>query len=273
MPGVVQQFVRFSSALALRSGELMGEGSRKPLEVSGRAPTWLALHGYCGAPEEMRLVVDVAEAEGYRARAPALEGHGTHARDLASLGFDDWYRGARAELALAAEQGPVLLVGLSLGSLLATQLTLDAPEQVLGLVLLANAFFLRPFPAWPLRWVDTLGLGNFGVPKYSADIGDERARGSHLTYSVQPVKPAISLLRAGQRLFGELSRVRCPILIVHGAHDRLCPVANAWRVAAALGTEDVQVVILPRSHHIVTRDRDAAQLHAELRRFSRRVIA
>jgi carboxylesterase len=255
-------------AFRYRTGALMGEGARTPLCVAGHEPAWLALHGYCGAPEEMRLVIDVAKSGGFQAEAPVLPGHGTHARDLASLGFDDLYEGVRARFLAVAARGPVLVVGLSLGSLLGTRLCLEYPERVLGLVMLANAFFLNPFPSWPLRGVDRLGVRDFGVPKLGADIGDRDARRTHLSYSVQPVAPAISLLRAADRLFLELPRLACPSLVVHGAKDRLCPVSNAWRVAEQIGPEHARVVILPRSHHIVTRDFDREQLAAELRQFA-----
>lgn len=264
-------FKRFAGALTYRTGELMGQGSAQRLSVEGNAPVWLALHGYCGTPEEMRLVVELAAELGFAAGAPVLAGHGSHARDLAHLSYADWLDGVRPALMAAAERGPVLVFGLSLGSLLAVELALAFPERILGLVLLSNAFFLSPFPAWPLRCVDKLGLPDFGVPKAYSDIGDPEARRTHLTYSAQPVRPAISLVRAADRLFERLPELRSPTLIVHGAKDRLCPVSNAWRVAERMGTPDVRVVVLPRSHHIVTRDFDREQLRSELRQFVRRL--
>lgn len=260
-------------AFRFQTGTLRGEGASTPLTSDGRAPVWLALHGYCGAPEEVRLVVDVARSGGFQAVAPVLPGHCTHARDLAPLGFDDWYGGVRARFLEAAERGPVLIVGLSLGSLLGSRLALEYPERVLGLALLANAFFLSPFPSWPLRGVDRLGLREFGVPKFGSDIGDANARRTHLSYSVQPVGPAIRLLRAADQLFSELPRLACPTLIVHGAKDRLCPVSNAWRVAQQIGSDRTRVVILPRSHHIITRDFDRELLATELSQFAARLTA
>ncbi len=273
MAKLVDNWKRVSGAVDYRSGGLVGEGARERLSCPGGTPVWLALHGYCGAPEEMRLLVEVAQEQGFAAVAPVLRGHGTHPRELSPLRFADWMSGVRKELDAASQRGPVLLAGLSLGSLLAVGLSLEAPERVLGLVLLSNAFFLSPFPAWPLRWADGLGLRDFGVPKAHADIGDPVQRANHLTYSVQPVRPAVSLLKAADRLFQRLSEVRCPTLIVHGAKDRLCPVSNAWRVAQRLGTSDVRVVILPRSHHIITRDYDRQQLRAELRLFGRQLTS
>lgn len=255
----------------LGTGELTGQGSAVTLEVDGDEPSWLALHGFCGTPEEMRLVVEVAKRLGQHAVAPPLAGHGTHARDLAPLRFEDWVAGVRPLLERVRERGPVMLVGLSLGSLIATQLLLEDSRGIVGLVLMANAFFLAPFPAWPLAAFDRVPAGDFWVPKLGADIGDPEARRTHTGYSAQPVRAAISVLRAGQRLFERLGDVHCPTLIVHGAKDRLCPVENAWRVAERLGTPDRRVVVLPRSHHIVTRDYDADLLGRELADCARRL--
>jgi dipeptidyl aminopeptidase/acylaminoacyl peptidase len=68
-------------------------------------------------------------------------------------------------------------------------------------------------------------------------------------------------------------QVHCPTLIIHGALDRVCPVSNAWRVANLLGTSDVRMVILPRSHHVVTRDVERAEVARELRAFYARIAA
>jgi esterase/lipase len=68
-----------------------------------------------------------------------------------------------------------------------------------------------------------------------------------------------------------LAEVKVPTLILHGARDRVCSVANAERVRALLGTRDVRVVILPRSRHIITRDLERETVARELRGFFRRI--
>jgi carboxylesterase len=257
--------------LQFGAGELVGQGANNDLELAGTPPTWLALHGFCGAPEEMRLVVEAAASLGQAAHAPVLAGHGTHASDLAPLRFEDWLAGIQLPLARARQRGDVILVGLSLGSLLASRAVLDDARQVLGLVLLSNAFFLAPFPSWPLSLAHSLKVPDFRVPKAHADIGDPEARKNHVSYSAQPVRAAISVQRAGLSLFQRLGEIPCPTLIVHGAKDHLCPVSNAWRVAERIGRSDTRVVILPRSHHIVTRDFDRELLRSVLVDFARRV--
>ena len=112
-----------------------------------------------------------------------------------------------------------------------------------------------------------LGVPDCYIDKSGPDLGDLKMLAHHVTLDAQPLHAAISLLQTGKRLRQELFRVHRPTLIVHGARDRVCSVSNAWRVAGLLGTSDVRTVILPRSHHIITRDVERAQLENELRSF------
>jgi len=254
-------------------GALIGTGDPSPIHVEGEAPPVLALHGFGGTPLEIALVVDVARSLGLRAHAPLLPGHGTRAEELAKTGWEDWSRAAEAAFdALSPHGAPVVVVGLSLGSLLAAHLAATWPRRVQALGMLANATRLcAPFPDWPLRLVDRLALPDFSVPKAGPDIGDPEARATHLTYGTQPVRAAIEVLRAGERIEQILPRITAPTFIAHGKDDHVCPVENAERVRKRLGSADKKVLILPRSRHIITRDYDRETLRLELGRFLERV--
>lgn len=268
--GTFARALRFE---AVGRGASLGQlADARPIRIDGRAPSVLALHGFCGVPGEVRVVTDAAAALGLATSAPLLAGHGTHPRDLASLRFADWVSGVRTEFDRLRREGPVVLVGLSLGSLIATELYLSAPGDVAGLGLLASAFWIRdPFPGTALDCVDQLGIRDFGMPKAGPDIGDPTARATHVGYDIQPVHAAISVRRAGQRLRDELFRVHCPTLVLHGARDRVTPVSGAFDVASRLGTSDRRTVILPESHHVLTRDAERDQVRAELGAFFRRL--
>jgi carboxylesterase len=253
-------------------GALVGPGDPAPIRVTGKDPAVLAIHGFGGTPLEVAVVIEAARELGLRAHAPLLPGHGTHADDLARARWPDWAKAV--ELALdevGAKGGPAIVFGLSLGAVLATHLAIHRPARVLGLGLLANALWLRaPFPSWALRAIDTLGLPDFRLPKASADIADPEARRTHLTYGEHPVHAAVEVERAGRRVRALLGQVHVPCLVLHGARDRVCPVANARRVAERLGTRDVRVVVLPRSRHILTRDVERAEVRREIFRFLQR---
>jgi carboxylesterase len=261
-----------SAVKASDRGRLIGPGDPAPVFEDGDTPAVLGIHGFGGTPLEVELVADVARTLGRRVHLPLLPGHGTHSEDLARTRWQDWAEAVEAALDRVSPSGePAVVVGLSLGSVLATHLAVTRPERVRALVLLANAFWLAaPFPAWALRAVGALSLPDFRLPKVAADIADPEARRTHLTYGEHPVHAAVAVERAGAAMRSRLSEVRVPTLVLHGARDRVCPVANAERVASRLGTRDVRVVVMPRSRHILTRDLERAEVAAELRRFLER---
>ncbi len=245
----------------------------QPIRVAGNVPGVVAFHGFGGTTREIELCTEVAEEVGLAALARMLPGHGSHARELAKTRFSDWVVGAEAAYEELAAAGPVIAAGISMGALLAAHLATAHPERVRGLVMLANAAWLRPPLAWALRAGGMLRIPDFLVRKSASDIADPEARRTQISYTADPVRAAIDLERGGRSLRERLGQVRCPTLIIHGALDQVCPVANAWRVASLLGTSDVRVVVLPRSHHIVTRDVEKSHVARELRDFYTRISA
>ena len=54
----------------------------------------LLLHGYTGAPSEMRPLGDYLHALGYTVSCVRLPGHGTSIKDLEATTATDWYGAA-----------------------------------------------------------------------------------------------------------------------------------------------------------------------------------
>jgi len=256
-------------------GALQGKGDPSPVRVDGGSPAVVAFHGYAGTAFEVRLVVDAAKDAGLAAYAPNLPGHGTNASDLAKTSFDDWLRGGEAALdSVLASSEKAIVVGLSMGSLVAAHLAARRSRDVCGLAMLANATRLTwPFPTLALKLVDRLGLPDFSIPKTTSDIGDPEARANHVTYGLQPVHAAIEVLRGGERTEALLGAIVAPALVAHGKRDRVCPFANAGRVLGLLGSTEKTLLVLPRSHHIVTRDYDKDDLRRALGDFFARIAA
>jgi len=256
-----------------RPGRLVGDGMTRSMYVAGSPPSILALHGFGATPLEMELVLDVARELGLCASAPLLPGHGTRPEDLGRTSFGTWLDAARTELLKLGERGPVIVTGQSLGTLLGLELQQAYPDLVLGLVLLANALWLRfPHPALALGLLAKLPLPRWLLsPSSSADLLDLEARSSQLCYHRKPLAAAAEVWRRGRRDRRLLSRVHCPTLLVHGGHDHVCPPSNLQRVRRRIGTQDVRSVILSNSAHVVTRDRDRAVLRGELLTFFERL--
>jgi carboxylesterase len=245
------------------------------LDVPGARPSVLALHGFGATPQEVQMVVDMAGELGLRALAPLLPGHGLSVQDLAQTRWLDW-RGAagRALDELLAEGGKAIVVGSSMGSLLALDLAADYPEHVIGIGVLAPAIRLWRFPSMALAVLCGLGVPDFSLPKSHADIRDPAARRSQVTYAAQPLYAGNEVRLAGRRVSQRLAAIRCPAFVAHGRDDHVCPVANAHRVYAELGTPAwaKELLILPQSYHIITRDVERGLLRTRLQSFVERVV-
>ena len=254
-------------------GKLVGPRTPAARYESGKSPALLAIHGFGGTPREVDLLADVAQEFGLRVAAPLLPGHGTHVRDLGRTRFEDWVGAARAELDTLKREGDVIVLGLSLGACVAARLAEDVPVK--GLVLLANALWLQsPYPACCLAIIQHFPVPkSFFVPKLAPDIQDATKRAEHLGYDAQLVAAAVEVYRGGQETQRRLTEIKCPTLLIHGALDKVCPVANVERVIQRLGTKDVRQAILPNSGHIVTRDCDAELVAREFRTFLNELVA
>jgi carboxylesterase len=249
-------------------GQLVGPGVARTIDAPGRTPAVLAVHGFGATPQQMGTVVEAAQSLGLRVRAPMLPGHGTHARDLARTTFADWFGAAQAAFdELTADGSPALVVGQSLGGVIAAQLTLSSPGRVLGLGLLATAIRIGKGAELTLRFLDRAHSPDFMVPKAGADIADPAARRAQLTYGENPVRAAISLVRAGMAVEARLPEITCPVFVAHGRSDHVCPVTNAARILTTIGSTDKTSLILEKSFHIITEDYDRAFLQTELTRF------
>lgn len=256
---------------------LLGGPPIGTLEVAGHGPGVLALHGFGATPQEVELVIQIAREQGLAACAPLLPGHGTSVLDLARTRYSHWLGAAeRALFALAVEHRQVIVIGSSMGSLLALDLAVDYPEVVVGIGVLGSPIRLPwPYPSLALAAIDWLGIPDFTLPKSAPDILDPEGRRTQVTYSEQPAHAGNEVRRAGRRVEGRLGLVSCPAFIAHGRHDRVCPVGNARIVHDRIATPaaEKELLLLTRSHHIITRDLERGILHTRLGAFVARVSA
>jgi carboxylesterase len=252
----------------------MGSGDPSPVDLPGASPAVLAIHGFGATPAETALIVETARAAGLRVKAPLLPGHGTHATDLARRKFGEWKAAALDAFdEITADGSRAIVVGQSLGGVLALHVAQERPGAVAGLGLLATAIRLTKLTTeLPLRLIDRAKVPDFTLPKANgADIKDLSARETQLTYGTQPIHAAVEVMRGGMQAEARLGEILSPVFIAHGRGDHVCPVGNAQVIYEHVGSTDKTVLILENSYHIITRDNDRALLGRELARFVKRI--
>ncbi len=242
---------------SLREQRMLGEGELEFFST-GKAPCIVAFHGFGGTASELRPLLDRVAQAGFAVDAALLPGHGRRVEDLQATTFAMWIDAARARLRTAlADHGRAVLLGFSMGGLVATELAGEQPEGLAGLVVLGNALTLGALTSVPLGVLSFLGVplpDAYLLKPRPGDLSDKAAMKTLVTYDRHPIRAAMEVYRAGSRVRAVVGRVRCPTLILHGRRDIVCSWRNATWMARRLGTHDVRVRIFERSAHVIACD-------------------
>jgi pimeloyl-ACP methyl ester carboxylesterase len=146
--------------------------------------------------------------------------------------------------------GPVVLVGSSMGGWIALLTALALPGRVAGLVGIAAAADFTEDMMWAAMTPDEqVRLMRDGVLMVPSAYGD-------------PYPISRTLIEDGRRhllLRGEIG-LDCPVRLVHGQRDPDVPWETSMRIARAVRTGDVRVVLVKDGDHRLSREGDLALL-------------
>ena len=235
----------------------------EPYSATGDARGALVLHGFTGNPQSMRGLALVLADAGFTVEMPLLPGHGTNVADMIPTRWEDWSGAAEAAyLDLAARSDAVVVVGLSMGGLLAVWLAEHHPE-------IAALALVNPMVAPPDA--DTVGFvqamvdnGDELAPGVGSDIAMEGSAES--AYPELPLRAALSLFAAAVEVESALESVTCPVLLFTSTHDHVVdPKSSALLVKRAKGA--VEQVVLDRSYHVATLDYDKDEIESRTAEF------
>lgn len=223
----------------------MGDDEVQYLEVDGRsiayrlrqgaAPTLVFLPGYASDMDGTKALALDAFAE--------TRGLGILRLDYSGTGssggqFEDGTLGRWLDDALAAidrlTDGPIIVVGSSMGGWIAFHLALRRPERVRALVGIAAA---PDFTDWGFSDELKVRLGAGETLRGRGDYG-ERVTTAGFWSSGQAL-----------RLLGGELAVDCPVRLVHGDADPDVPLEVAFRAMRSLRSADVQLVVLKGGGH------------------------
>lgn len=245
----------------------MGE-RRASLSEAVKPPSWLLLPGH---------LCTGALWDGVRAPLIAA------GRDVATADMcSDASADAMARRAIATLSAPAVLVGFSLGGIVAMRMHVLAPDLVAGLVLISSnaRAHLPERNAARIEHERRARAGEFGrivacemVPGYFATEHAELATlrrsavemASELGADVFVKQSEAIRTRPDSR--PQLKRIRCPCLIVGGRQDALSPVE--WQQELADGIASAELLIIEDCGHFVPLEAQEA-LAAALRGWSAR---
>jgi pimeloyl-ACP methyl ester carboxylesterase len=196
-----------------------------------------------------------AEAEGRAMLRFNYGGCGGSEGDFETQSLADWRDDTLA--AIDSVEGPVLLVGSSMGGWLMLLAALARPERVVGLVGIAPA---PDFTDWGFS------------EEQKRTIQAEGRLEEPSPYSEQPYLTTRTFWESGEtlKLLEREIPISCPVRLLHGLEDTDVP----WRISldllARLRSADVQATLVKGGDHRLSRGEDIALLIAAVRQLLER---
>jgi carboxylesterase len=235
-------------------------------------PSCLVIHGLGGGAYELTPLIAALEAEGLAVSVPILPGHEGPGPIMPPSRWRDWAAAVDAAYDdLSAGGAPVVVIGFSTGGTLA--LDLAARKAVARQVLLAPFLAIRFSYLIPISLAAVLRHVARIIPHFRRRPPAVRDRAmrrqvaassSFRTFSLDATLSALELIEEVKPF---VPTITTPTLILQGKLDTVVEPRNARWLLEHLGTTRKALVVLPRSDHLITYDRDREEAIALTRDF------
>ncbi len=212
----------------------------------------LLIHGFTGAPPEMRRVGDYLHERGFTISAPLLPGHGTTVEEMNRCQWTDWTNHVEKSLTdLQARCETVFVGGLSMGAVLALYLAAHHPELP-GVIIYSPATWLTN------RLIYLSPILKYVIPKrYKSPKSDLTAPDADLhiwSYEEYPIFAAHELLKLLFRTRRLLPQMTRPLLTIHSTLDQSIHPHSARLTCQRVGSADKELITFHNSGHAITVD-------------------
>jgi pimeloyl-ACP methyl ester carboxylesterase len=230
----------------------IGEGLRLACRHrKGRGPTLVFLPGYRSDMEGGKATaLDAwAEAQGRAMLRFDYAGCGLSGGDFETQTLHGWRGDVLAMIDEVAGEGPVVLVGSSMGGWLMLLAALARPDRVAGLVGIAAA---PDFTDWGFSQEAKIRILDEGRLEAPSPYGDA------------PTVTTRAFWESGEalRLLHAPVDIRCPVRLLHGQEDKEVSWTRSLELMKLIRSADVQTVIVKDGDHRLSRDSDLALLVA-----------
>ncbi len=220
----------------------------RPNDPRVTGPTLVFLPGY-GSDMEGTKAVEIdrfAAAAGLAYLRFDYSGTGSSGGDFADGTLTRWLDDALSAIDLLIE-GPVLLVGSSMGGWIALHVALNRPKRVAALVGVAAAPDFTDWGFTPEQRQSLIETARFERP--NADGGPPLVTHARFVES-----------GAALRMLHSPILIDCPVRLIHGDKDEEVPVGVAFKLLDSIHSGDVQLHLIKYGDHRLSKPHEIEAL-------------
>jgi carboxylesterase len=242
--------------------------SAEPFFFRGGSTACLLIHGFTGAPKEMRWMGEYLASQGHTVLGVRLAGHATQPADLIRTRWQDWLASVEDGYHLLQDKkAHIFVCGLSMGGILSLLFASRFP--VTGVIAMSTPYALPD--DWRLRYIK---LFRWFIPHIAKGLPDWRnpeAARDHVDYPDYPTRSILELRALLVEMRRALPQVKVPVLLAHSRQDEGVPPQNTQRIYDNLGTSDKQIFWVENSGHVITREPERQRVFEAAQAFIQRV--
>ena len=225
----------------------------------------LLLHGFTSSTDAVDGLLPLLEKEGIPYERPVLRGHGTRHQDLRGVRARDWYVDAqRALLQLWPRVDRVVVVGLSMGGLVALELATRHPEKIAGIVTVAAALKFKD----PLSRMSPLMAKVVRYWPSPPSFNDPELAKKCTNYPMFATDAFVSLCKYAREVAEHLPEVAVPIRILQSKKDQIVAPEAANIIYERVSSPLREIVWFDKSGHEMMQDLEADAVFAEIMSFT-----
>lgn len=224
----------------------------------------LLLHGFTSGKKAVSGLLPHLEKLKIPYQMPVLRGHQSRFQDLQGVTYKDWVADAeKALLELSKTVDKVVIVGLSMGGLVALKLAMAHAEKIAGIVTVAAA----------LKFADPLAgfskVLSKVVPYWPGPktFNDKKLAKNSSNYKWFPTKSFVSLYDFAKVIEEDLYKVRVPILVIHSKEDHVISASAANTIYEKVSSPHREIKWFYKSGHEMMQDMEAEEVFKTIENF------
>ncbi|MBT3240377.1 MAG: alpha/beta fold hydrolase [Chloroflexi bacterium] len=227
-----------------------------PFYFPGNGTGVILVHGFTGAPTEMRWLGEYLNQKGYTVVGPRLAGHGTKIDDMIRTRWTDWAASVEDAWHLLKENtDQIFIIGLSMGGLLSLNHAAQFPVK--GVVAMSTPLEVpKKFFGKYRELARVVSKIYKSREKSGGGWFTPEAKEGHISYSANPIRSVVELSYLVDEVKNNLGKISVPTLLIHSKDDAYVPIRNSERILKMLTTKDKELVKIEKAGHVITRDGD-----------------